>query len=180
MLFFFVVFLGWGSDGTDEWTSVATGQAARESIERERSGNISKSATDFYYWDEGFLSDHTTYWSFRCRSIQECRDASHSFDALQDWVQPSFPFIMQGPAYFGKKHETDRWSLESIQRGGFVLDLDYHKERYSLLQFTAIDYDTLRVYRMRWYGDSLTTVLNELGYDDSLQNAKPTDEREPE
>ena len=39
-----------------------------------------------------------------------------------------------------------------------------YDERASELNYTAIDLDTLRFYRLSWFGDSLTEKLDEIGY----------------
>ncbi len=176
LLLLLAMVVGCGSR-EDDFVSVATGQDARDDIAREdRNGTIPASASDFYYWDEGFLSDHTTFWSFKCESMDDCKAAvapPEDFRAweqprydLVDWEQPTFDFILSGPAYFGDQHKTDKWDVRAITRGSFALYI-HHGERVSELQYTAIDHDLLRVYRLRWFGDSLTTKLDEIGYKES-------------
>lgn len=170
-----VTYVGGCGESDDGFTSTSVGETARERISQEGESVLPASASDFYYWDQGFLSDHTTFWSFRCPTEEECRAASHSIE-LKDWVTPSFVFIQKGPEYFGGQYKTEKWDLSTIKNGCFALDVDYQDERYSLLQFTAIDYETQRVYRMRWYGDSLTSALGKLGYRDSMVVSEPTED----
>ena len=163
-----------GCDAPDHpFVFVTSGEEARENIEREgSSGEIPESASDFYHWDEGFLSDHTTYWSFTCASLEDCKLAAapkHSSDELLDWEQPEYDFILKGPGYFGDKRgtdewDTDKWDVTQIERGLFALDIRYDEKTVSELHYTAIDLDTLRFYRLRWYGHSLTEKLDEIGY----------------
>ncbi len=153
----------------DGFVFVTSGEEAREAVETEgSSGKIPASASGFYHWNEGFLSDHTTYWSFTCASLDDCKSAAvpqHSTDELRDWEQPEYGFILKGPAYFGDKHGTDKWDVTGIERGLFALDIRYDKERASELQYTAINCETLRFYRLHWYGDSLTKKLDKIGYE---------------
>lgn len=148
-------------------TSITSGDEARNDIARwNDEGEIPVGASDFYYWDEGWLSDHTTYWSFTCASVEDCKRAAspeHSSDDFAAWQLPQYSFIVKGPAYFGNKYHTDKWDLKQIQKGTSALYIRYN-ERASEMQYTAIDYDTLRVYRLRWFGDSLTTKLDNMGY----------------
>ena len=179
-----LIFLAWRGDVTDDWTSVSTGHAALERIERERSGNIPKSASDFYFWDEGFLSDHTTYWSFKCETLSDCKLAAapvRSFfhsgpvltdDDFRDWTIPDYDFIVSGPGYFGGEHSSEKWDVSGIRHGTSAIRI-YYDSRDSELQFSAIDYDALRVYRLRWYGGSLTSKLKECGYNQEAVSDRP-------
>lgn len=144
--------------------SVATGEKARLKIESE-STVIPASAGDFYHWDMGFLSDHTTYWSFTCESIGDCQLAAlsvHRRPTLAEWALPEYDFIRQGPAHFSEESVPKEWDLSQIRKGVSALSINYASN--SELNYTAIDYDTLRVYRLRWYGSSLTAELDRIGY----------------
>lgn len=175
MILLFVVILRTGPIEIFDGTSVDTGHAALERIESERSGHIPKLASDFYYWDQGFLSDHTTYWSFKCNTLTECRLAAapvssnfHSGPVLTDddfceWTTPEYDFVTLGPGYFGKQYSTDKWDISSILHGTSAIRIDFDS-RNSELQFSAIDFDALRVYRLRWFGSSLTRKLKDIGY----------------
>ena len=162
-----LMFLGsrMGQKETD-LTSVTTGEEARRKVESESTA-IPASADNFYHWDQGFLSDHTTYWSFTCGSIGDCRLAAlsvHSRPTLKEWTLPEYDFIRLGPAHFSKSPAPTQWDLDQIRTGVAALSIDYSKH-VSELNYTAIDYDTLRVYRLRWYGSSLTTELDRIGYE---------------
>jgi CRISPR/Cas system CMR-associated protein Cmr5 small subunit len=179
-----LAFLASRWETTNDLTSVSTGQEALKKIESEHSGNIPKTATDFYYWDQGFLSDHTTYWSFTCKTISDCNRAAspvlssfHSGAVLTDasfreWKIPEFDFIRSGPEYFGKKYFSDKWDLSRIRHGTSAVKIHYDS-RDSELQFSAIDYDSLRVYRLRWFGSSLTNELNEIDYNPEKESDRP-------
>ena len=145
-------------------TSIATGEEARRKVESESTA-IPASASDFYHWDQGFLSDHTTYWSFTCDSIEDCRLAAlsvHRRHALKEWTLPEYDFIRLGPAHFSKSSTAKEWDPGQIRTGVSALSINY--ARNSELNYTAIDHDTLRVYRLRWYGSSLTTELDRIRY----------------
>ena len=180
MLLFGLLFLTGPAAGPD-WTSVDTGQEALGRIESERSGYVPELASDFYYWDQGFLSDHTTYWSFNCTSLAECklaaapvRSSFHSGPVLTDaefreWTIPEYDFIVSGPGYFGKQHSSEKWDVSGIRHGTSAIRIDYNSPD-SELQFSAIDFDALRVYRLRWYGSSLTSKLKDIGDNHAAEN----------
>ena len=87
----------------------------------------------------------------------------HRQPALKEWSPAEYDFIRLGPAYFSQSSSTPKeWDLSQIRTGVAALSIDY--ARKSELNYTAIDHDTLRVYRLRWYGSSLTTELDRIGY----------------
>jgi hypothetical protein len=82
--------------------------------------------------------------------------------ALKEWSPAEYDFIRLGPAYFSKSSTPNEWDLSQIRTGISALSVDYAQN--SELNYTAIDHDTLRVYRLRWYGSSLTAELDRIGY----------------
>ncbi len=181
IMLLFVLLILTGPVADPDWTSVVTGQSAIERIQSEKSGYVPNLASDVFYWDEGLLSDHTTYWSFTCATLSECKLAAwpvqSSFhrepvltaEDFQEWSVPEFDFILKGPGHFGKQHSSEKWDVTRIRRGTSAIRIDYDSGD-SELQFSAIDYDMLRVFRLRWYGSSLTHALDDVGYGHENEN----------
>jgi len=134
----------------------SAGRAARPGADNPR---MPESASNFWLYENGWISKSRTYWTFDCRSREECLKAVESLGGLQlnelsPWQPSRYAAIMEGPAFDSRNVEPSRklrpnpWDVRGI-KNGLVYELvvrDYH------LYYYAIDLDRSRVYHASEFG----------------------------
>jgi hypothetical protein len=111
------------------------------------------SASNFWLYEDGWLSKTRTYWMFDCGSREECLKAVESLGGLRQeelspWQPSRYAAIMEGPAFYSKNVEepsrklrANPWDVRGI-RNGLVHELVTDRDLY----YYAIDLDRCRVF----------------------------------
>jgi hypothetical protein len=122
----------------------------RHRVEKPR---MPESATNFWFYENGFLSKSRTYSTFECGSREDCLKAVESLGGLQrselsTWQPSHYEAIMKGPGFHlrdlepGRKLRANPWDVREIKEG-LVYELvipDFS------LYYYAIDLDRKRVF----------------------------------
>jgi hypothetical protein len=142
--------------------NVQTGDAARLTIlylakDAGRPGadkpHTPESASNFWLYRNGWLSKQRFYWTFECRSREECLKAVESIGGvrpkeLSPWQPSRYAAIMEGPAYESRNAEPSRklrlnpWDVRGIKNGLVYESVVSDRDLY----YYAIDLDRNRVF----------------------------------
>jgi hypothetical protein len=148
-------------DESDLNDCVHTGEDAKRRIlataERDARPGADKpgmpeSASNFWLYEDGWLSKRSTFWMFDCGSREDCLKAVEILGGLgpkelSPWQPSRYAVIMEGPAFYSRNVEpslklrTNPWDVRGI-RNGLVHELVTDRDLY----YYAIDFDRCRVF----------------------------------
>jgi hypothetical protein len=80
------------------------------------------SATDFYIYDGGSFNGIIRYSSFTCGSREDCLKAFERLsgfdrDRLKPYKPSMYAVVMEGPGFYSRSLQTDRWDVRGIRNG---------------------------------------------------------------
>jgi hypothetical protein len=110
-------------------------------------------ASDFWLYEDGWLSKQRRYWTFECRSREECLRAVEGLGGvlpkeLSPWQPSHYAAIMEGPAYYSRDAEPSRklrlnpWDVRGIKNGLVYESIVGDRDLY----YYAVDLERNRVY----------------------------------